>query len=66
MSYFHNRFNKVDKTALYQFVRFLEEREDYGDNGVLVPFGWRYGDEFRKLRQIINFAYTHGFRDDNV
>ena len=62
MSYFHNRFNKVDRVAIYQFVKYLEGLQDNCD----YPFSFVYGDEFRKLRQIINFAYTHGFRDDNV
>lgn len=63
MSYFHNRFNEVDRVAIYQFIKFLEEREDHGHNGVLVPFGWYYRDEFVKLRQIVAFAYSHGMRD---
>lgn len=61
MAYFHNKFNKVDKTAIYQFVKYLEEMP-YNE----LDFGWHFNDEFRRLRQIINFAYTHGFRDDIV
>ena len=63
MSYFHNRFNKVDRVAIYQFIKHLEEIEV---NPACFNLGWEFQDEFRKLRQIINFAYTHGFRDDNV
>ena len=65
MSYFHNRFNSVDRVAIYQFIKHLEDIVDcISPNS--YPLGWIYRDEFVKLRQIINFAYTHGFRDDNV
>lgn len=62
MSYYHNRFNEVDRTALYQFIKHLEEIQPYG-LGQQFPFGWTYADEFRKLRQVIAFAYSHGMRD---
>lgn len=62
MSYFHNRFNEVDRTSLYQFIKHLEELEPHEQGGG-APYGWLYRDEFVKLRQVIAFAYSHGMRD---
>lgn len=65
MSYFHNRFNQVDRVAIYQFIKFLEDDCDYlwDDKVGKLPLGWRYRDEFVKLRQLVAFAYSHGMRD---
>ena len=62
MSYYHNRFNEVDRVSIYQFIKHLEELETHGQ-GAGAPYGWIFRDEFVKLRQIVAFAYSHGLRD---
>lgn len=59
MAYYHNKFNQVDRIAVYQFIKFLEEKTD--DKG--FPYSFTFGDEFRKIRQIVAFYYSHGGRD---
>lgn len=48
----------MTRVQMYEFIKRLEDVNLRGD--VLSTFRFVYGDEFRKLRQILNFYYTHG------